>query len=223
MVDGWTYAGISSGAPVEVETGHAAMRASVRPNDVGSLGQYALSGQSGTYNNLGASTLLWSMRTGAIAASVKRLALQVAAIPTPPNVVLITTYQLFIARNFTVADTGGSVMQGPGKARSSHGGSQLADMRILSTALVAGTRTLDATSIATILSPTPANVALPVPVAKSWPLLDRRAGEWPIILGPNEGLVLVGANGGGTSAGALVAQIDVEWEELAPFGPGLAQ
>lgn len=212
----------NSGNPVEVEPGHRAMRAVLRPTDVGSLGQYGVSGVSGLMAaGLAANSLIWSMRyTGANVALIKSLILQ-AIVNTTAFAAGNGLFQAFIARGFTASDTGGNAVAvaGNGRARTSQGNSGVGDMRIASTAaLGAGTRTLDSTPVGSVFVPIPATAVISL-VARNTALIRRLPGEWPIVLAQNEGLIIQATV---PAAGTWNFSVDAEWEEVSTFGAGLA-
>lgn len=90
----------------------------------------------------------------------------------------------FVARNFTVSDTGGAVAA-PSRKRSTMPNSTIGDFRFANAGvLTAGTRTLDTQSFIDVS----AAVGLGAPVNEAFPPVGTN-GEHPIVLVTNEGLV----------------------------------
>jgi hypothetical protein len=104
------------------------------------------------------------------------------------------TWNAFIARSFTVADSGGTAFtpftttkQNYQKARTIMGPSLMADMRIATTGpLTAGVRTLDANPFASSGSYLSTATALPPLVYNA----KTSNGQHPICLSLNEGIVI---------------------------------
>lgn len=127
---------------------------------------------------------------------------------------------LIIARSFSASYTGGTAMTlttPSNQKRTSFPGSQMADMRIGTTgALTAGTQTLDSQPIAQCsFSELAAGAAVPkgfMEINLDTQDLDR----YPVVLAPNEGLVLRNdiLMGGGGTARVIV---EVDWLELERY------
>lgn len=176
------------------------------------LGYYSWQGLTGVYNGLAANTPLFSLRWGDATRLCVILKVEVAVITsTTASAAGITERQLIIARSFTVADTGGTAATLTGnnaKRRTSMGTSLISDMRI-GAPITAGTRTLDAQPVSTVIGWSPLlNTGITIggvggvsTVAATSSaiaggiggvkLLDAINGqEYPIVLAQNEGIVV---------------------------------
>lgn len=179
----------------EVEAATKALRVTLRAEDYGNLGIYAVGGASGVMAaGITADSTIFSFRwTQAVnLALIKRFILSAGNGGTAFAAGL-WKFDLFVARSFSVADSGGSSLLPTGnqnKLRTSGMGTTLAnDIRISSTAaLTVGTRTLDSQSLASVAGGVPATAGslLLAPFA----MFDQRPGEFPLVLAQNEGLVL---------------------------------
>ncbi|MFZ1057953.1 MAG: hypothetical protein WAP47_02035 [Candidatus Rokuibacteriota bacterium] len=125
-------------------------------------------------------------------------------------------YGLYVARSYTVADTGGTtstLTTNNAKLKTSFPTTSVADMRIATTGtLTAGTRTLDAHPLA-IKSGGSNTLGLGTfdPVNREFGILDATN---PIILLQDEGLVLANlVNYGAT--GVTTVYVELEWSEVA--------
>lgn len=197
------------------------MRAVPRPYDV--LGAYILSAESGVMAaGLGAAAPVFSMRwnpttVGALAL-VHRVQVAVGNAGTAFTAGL-GSLNLFVARAFTVSDSGGTAQTLTGnnaKLRTSFATSQVADMRISSTAtLTAGTRTLDAVDIGLIGFPVPATTTNNLIQALT-DILARQPGDgdWPLVLAANEGFVITATV---PATGTWFFQVVVDWMEVTGF------
>jgi hypothetical protein len=130
-------------------------------------------------------------------------------------------FQAFVARAFSANLTGGTALTpftttkaNYGKLRTSMGPSLMADMRIASTTLLAaGTYTLDANPFAQ----TPSYLSTQAPGPQLVAEFNLARGESPLVLAPNEGIIL--ANGPTAFGATGVCQLAVElsWAEAASF------
>lgn len=135
-------------------------------------------------------------------------------------------FNLFAARSFTAADTGGVTLL-PGSTPSGTGGSQgdaqqlnsrsaSAKVNLLASqtaTLTAGTRTLDAQPLGSISVPVPATAsAIIVPTTS--PLLDQRLGEYPLVLANNEGWVVQATV---PATGTWNFSFNCLWDELPSY------
>lgn len=173
------------------------------------LGYYAWNG-SVAYTGLATLAPLFSMRWGDATRLAVILKVEIQVITTTTaSAASVNERQLIIARSFTVADTGGTAVTLTGnnqKRRSSQGTSLVSDMRV-GGPLTAGTRTLDAAPVSTVVgwsgalstgTVIGASGSSPVGAARSTEgggvmakLLDATNGQdYPIVLAQNEGIII---------------------------------
>lgn len=214
-------AGIESpttGNGLEIDTGFRAARASLRPHEAG--GWCSIGAQSGAITVVGAGGTIFSLR------NISTKLILVRRI----GVGLITTagftaaqkldVALTVARSFTVSDSGGTAIAFTGsnaKHRTALNTPSSLDCRIATTgALTAGTRTLDANALAqqsgyaqaattgTMIAPALSN------------LFAHDAGDYPLLLAQNEGLVLTLPTAMG-AGGVASLFVNLEFAECDAF------
>lgn len=200
------------------------------------LGYYAIATNTPTYSGLAANTPLFSMRWGDATRFAVILKVEVAVFTTVAATANgITERQLIIARGFSISDTGGTAITLTGnnaKRRTSMGTSLFTDVRI-GAPLTAGTRTLDANAVASVLGwsgllstglAIGASGASAVSAARSTEggiqfarLLDAtNAQDHPIVLATNEGIVVrIGVVQ--PSGSTQQTFINVVWAEVASY------
>lgn len=197
-------------------------QAVARPIDVGIGGAYLVTAISGAMaaGLAGGSTvfsLRWSPATAGMLALVHRV--EVAMVETGTVFTAgIGLFQLWVARSYSVNDTGGTpvVLSGNNnKLRTSHATSQMANMQIAGTgAMTPGTRTLDANDIGLEVFGVPAttNTTL-LPMTD---ILNRAFGDgdWPVTLANNEGLVLTATV---PALGTWQFAVSIDWLEVASY------
>jgi hypothetical protein len=207
----------------EVELNTKAMRAVLRPDDVGSLGMYRVALVSGTMAaGLAASAPIVSFRNGNASNLIMPRLVEFSAGNTATAFTAgICSFTLFRATSFSASDTGGttSLPAAQNKLRTSFGSSLMtagnnSDIRVSSTAtLTAGTRTLDTIPLGSVQSSIPAVAGTPLTPGKV-KLLEQRGWEYPLTFAQNEGFVVqatVPANGTWTF------ECTIYWEELASY------
>lgn len=194
----------------EVDATHKAQRASLRPAQV--LSWSSIADKTGLVTVLAANATLFSLRnTGANVVLVRRVQMQWITTTTFTAAQRLE-YGLYIA-SFSSADAGGTALNaGSGKHRTTMSTPAIEARIALTTALTAGSRTL---------SPSPVGIAAMFSNAvgatmQQTSLLSQDAGDHPIVLGTNEGLVLnnlvlMGA------AGVGVVYLNVEFAEAASY------
>ena len=210
---------ISDGAlssDAKIDSTMQALRTTLRPMQV--LGWYSIGAQSGALTLAAAAGAIFSLRNaGANLLIVRRVG--VGFIATAAfTVAQRVDYGLIVARTFTASDTGGTpiaVTGNNGKHRTSHAAPTNIDCRIaIAAVLTAGTKTLDANH----LSQTGAWVGAAgagLPISQN-NLFSHDAGDFPLVLAPNEGfniqnITLMGAGGVG------IAYVNLEFAEVATF------
>lgn len=194
MVAQSQIAGFTSTNIWEIEATKAG-RVTLRPEDYGSLGIYSQSGVSGIMAaSIAANSPIFSYRWGDATrlALIKRVLISMGC-DTVAFAAGTGIFNMFIARSFSVADTGGTNITPTGssnKLRATGMGTTLvSDVRISSTAtLVAGTRTKDSFAAGSIVIGVPAVAGQQL--LAPYPIFDQRPGEHPLLLAQNEGLVI---------------------------------
>jgi len=212
----------ASGQPAEVETGHRASRAVIRPNDVGALGAYSLAAVSGLMAaGLTAASPIFSLRYGGAGLALIRRVLISAQTRETAFSAGQVHLDLFVARSFSASDTGGtSVLPTVNKMKTTMATTGMLDARASATAaLSAGTRTLDGQPIGMVSAAAIATNLDYVLVPAQTPAFERRVGEWPLVLAVNEGIVLQATV---PATGTWSFQVQVDWEEVSAFGSALA-
>jgi hypothetical protein len=214
-------AGNTIGNILEVEAATKAARVTLRPEDYGSLGIYSLAPSNGATQmaaGLAAASPIFSFRWGNSAnlALVKRVVFSAGCAGTA-FAAGVAKFDLIVARGFTASDTGGTSVLPSGnqnKLRTSGMGTTLlTDARISATAtLSAGTRTLDANALASIVAgvPNTAGATLVSPFA----MFDQRPGEHPLVLAQNEGFVIQATV---PATGVWFFAVKVDWVEIATY------
>lgn len=200
----------------KVDSYFQALRVSLRPTQV--LGWYSLGAQTGPLTLVAAAGAIFSFRnSGTNLMLIRQVGVGFIA-TTAFAAAQRVDYALFVARAFTASDTGGTAIAitgNNGKHRTSLATPNSVDCRIATTAaLVAGTKTLDVNSqaqIGTWVGAVGAGVAV-----NSNNLLAHDAGDYPLVLAPNEGfniqnITLMGAGGVG------IAYVNMEFAELTTF------
>ena len=210
----------SSGALAEVEANSLALRVTPKPIDWGALGIYAQGAVSGVMAaNLAANSPIFSYRWGdATRFSVlKKVRISAGNTSTAFSAGTII-FNMYLARSFSVADTGGTSVTPTGnsnKLRTSMGTTLVSDVRISSTAtLTAGTRTKDGQPLGSIVVSIPATAGFPLLAPTD--LFLAAAGDYPVVFAQNEGFVIeasVPATGTWSFAVSYVA------EELTAYVP----
>jgi hypothetical protein len=204
---------------ISVVNPYDAKKIIVRPNDVGALGSYAFLATTGTMAaGLAADSPIFSFRWGT---NLGPLALikevRIAVNSLTGFTAGIGKLQLFIARSFSASDSGGAAItltNNQAKKRASFGSSLVTDVRISTTAtLTAGTRTKDTLPFAGLhfAVPTTANFVM-LPTAGLW--LPNHGGEWPIVLGQNEGIVIQATV---PATGTWNGLIQIVWDEIGAY------
>lgn len=176
------------------------------------LGCYMVNGRTPVYAAQGVGAPLFSFRwgsaTGALAV-IMRVRVNVATTVTSTTNSGAAERELVVARGFTASDTGGTAITLTGnnqKMRTSQATSLVTDMRA-GGPLTAGTRTLDANPISSVLSWLGVNfIGVDIgsggssATAAAWtglggvgmiPLLDAVNGQdYPLVLAQNEGFII---------------------------------
>lgn len=212
--------GGTTGAKQEVEAATLAARTSLRPLDVNSFGSYSVGVASGIMAaGLAGAAPIFSFRGAAAAGPscvIRRLTFEMGVLGTAFTAGQ-TLFNLFIARAFSASDTGGGALTmttNNAKRKTAFGSSATQDIRTSATAtLTAGTRTLDATPIANVVVPVPATTVSTILVSAR-DLIRNGPDAWPLVLAPNEGLVLQATV---PATGTWCFNMNIDWDEVAAF------
>lgn len=224
-----TIVGAVSGVQADVDTlGTRALKTTLRPPDVGTLGSYQLSSVGGTYASpmaagLAGASPIWSMRFNPTVNPTSLMLVKKVQFHMASGTTAFTAggvlFNLFPIRGYTVNDTGGAALTTntavtTGKMRTSYGISGLADWRTSATAtLTAGTQTVDTNPIGTINTTIPATANL-ILIPYGTNIYETKVGEQPLILAANEGLVLRATV---PATGVWVFGVTMTWDEVASY------
>lgn len=186
------------------------------PVDYSTGGCFQITSKSGTMAaGLAANSTIYAFRwtSATMNALVRRVRLSAVVLGTGFTAGIVT-FDLFEARAWTVADTGGTTdtLTSPnGKLRASMAATALSEIRHSSTAtLTAGTRTLDAQPLETWTAGmgTGTNVSFNVGPIK---LFEKLGAEHPLLLVQNEGFVIRATV---PATGTWSFAITPEWDEV---------
>lgn len=214
QIQGYTTANVA-----EVEANTRAVRATLRCEDFGALGYFSLAQASGLIGaGAGAGSPVWSFRWGDATrfALIKRLTFSVGNDATA-FAAGSAIFKLFIARSFSVADTGGTSMlpvSNENKLRTSGMATTLlSDCRIASTSvLTAGTRTKDSNPIGVIVCGVPNSAGNNIVPPQD--LFYAAPGDYPIVLAASEGIVVEATV---PATGTWKIGVRVSWSEVTSY------
>ncbi len=214
----------NSGTVAEVETNTRATRVALRPGDYGSLGVYMLATNGGTFTGLpAADSELWQFRSTSATNLMVVKYIAMAATNTTAAFAAAFGQQLdlFTARSFTAAGTGGATATITGnnaKLRTSMGTTTIAEIRTATTAaLGVGTKTLDAQPIASLTFGVPAALGTGWSLPNSgWLFNAEGESEHPIVLAQNEGLVIRN-HIAMAATGTWIYSVTIKWAEYASY------
>ena len=173
---------------------------------------------SGVMNaGLASNAPIWSLRYGGTGFAVVRSVVVSVADTATAFAIGTANFQLFVARSFSANDSGGTAATltgNNGKLRTSYATNNLADLRISSTAaLTPGTRTLDATALASraigVMATSGMSIVTPTPLF--W---RDTPDQQPIQLAQNEGLVVEATV---PATGTWTCTVEVLWDEIASY------
>jgi hypothetical protein len=208
--------GSAAGTALLVDPAFGAARVTMRPMDV--LGWNSVGVPTGNVTGLAAGATLFSFRNiSANPIVVRRVGIGFVT-TVPFTAAQMVGFGLLAARNFTASDTGGTAIALTGnnaKHRTALGTPTSLDCRISTTAaLGAGTRTVDANSLAMQSGWSGAAGTTVVPALNN--LLSHDTGDYPIVLAQNEGLLITNLTAMG-AAGVGVAYVALEFAEASAF------
>lgn len=215
-------AGAASGIGQEVETNTRAARAVLRPIDVGVLGSYSACVQSGIMaaglaGNSPIVAFLWKPTVAptslCLIRRIKMSAWNLGTAFTAGN----WLFNFFMARAFTVQDTGGgaaTLTTNNAKLRTTMALTQAAIQVSATATLSAGTRTKDANPFRTLAGGIP-NTAFS-PMLADTEIFRQQPGEWPIVLASTgEGFVIEATV---AATGTWTFGVTIDWDEVSSYG-----
>jgi hypothetical protein len=192
-----------------------------KPDDYGTLGHYRLATTVPLIAVQAANGTLFSFRWGDATrlCIVRYIGLQLMQ-TTAATATIMPSYQVFVARSFSVSDSVGTAITLTGnnmKKRTSMGTTLVTDIRksAVAAGLTAGTRTLDAEPILEMTT----NSTITTPNAIQYrTVLDlTSAGDMPYVFAQNEGFIVRGPTVVFGAAGTANLDVEVAWEELASY------
>jgi hypothetical protein len=209
--------GGGAGTPLLVEAGVNAARVADFPMAV--LGWQSIGVPTGLLPaGLAAGAAIFSLRNLSANSILVRRAGIGFVTTTAFTAAQLISFGLSVARNFTASDTGGTAIAFTGnnaKHRTSLGTANSLDARVATTAaLGAGTRTIDANSVAMQAGWSGAAGTTIAPALNN--LLSHDPGDYPILLAQNEGLLILNTAVFG-AGGAGSAFIALEFAEVGAF------
>ena len=213
-----TIEGKASGIIAETDDKWDTLRVSSRPLDYGTGGFYRVVATSGALTGLAANNPCWCFRWTsstlyAVVLHVRWTWFTTTVFTTGQDV----SHNLFIARSFTAADTGGSTLTMSGnnaKKRTTMATSAVGEIRYSTTGtLTAGTRTLDA-------QPIMARHGITTSAVQGYGPIDDGAPDYnighvpPVVLSVNEGLVLQNGSTAMGAGGVIKLMVECAWAEI---------
>lgn len=222
-----------SGALAEVgAAAQVGMHVIPKPTAVGSLGSYGFSVVTGTLAAaLAASAVVCSFRWGDATRFAVINALRARFAPLTPFTAATltdhTSFDAFIGRTFTASHTGGTGLTLTGnsfKRRASMGTTLFTDLRVATTAALAGgTVTLDPHPFAQSIrkgnrvNPTAATEETIQPTIDGLNIdFDTSRGSHPIILAQNEGIIVRNRTVW-PAAGTGILLVELDWSEVTAY------
>ena len=199
---------------LKIDTSHNAGRASIRPDEA--LTWISVGATSGALTGVAATAPVFSLRNiGANVLVVRRITVSFIT-TTAFTAAQGLGYSLSFARSFSASDSGGNAIAITGsqnKMRTSLATPTNLDCRISTTAaLTAGTRTLDTVALG-IAGGSSTGVGTSMPMTT---LVQHDAGDYPIVLANNEGLVIANNIAMG-AAGVVNLYINIEFAEATAY------
>lgn len=209
----------SSGNIADVDANTGGLKVNERPINVGALGSYSVCGLSGIMAaGLGSAApvyaFLWKPTTPTTAlALIRKIRFNAWNLGTGFTAG-VWTFNFFMARAFTVQDTGGGALTlttNNGKQRTAFGTTQAAIQMSTTATLTAGTRTKDANPFRT-LNGVVANSAFASGLPADVEVYRAQPNEWPIVLaGSGEGFVIEATV---PATGTWTFAVTVDWDEV---------
>lgn len=212
----------NGGVITEVDgTTFRALRTVSKPLDHGSLGHYRLSTTIALTAAQAANGTLFSFRWGdatrfCVPSFIRLELIQTAA----QTATIMPSFQMFIARSFSVSDSIGTALSLTGNAfkkRANMGTTLVSDIRKSTAAagLTVGTRTLDLDPMMEMGSVQTITTANNTTYIKSMDLTN--SGIHPLVLSQNEGIIIKGPTVAFGAAGTANLIIGIEWAEVSQY------
>lgn len=208
--------GSAAGTALLVDPNFGAARVAMRPIDV--LGWNSVGVPTGAVTGVAAGAAIFSFRNlSANPVLVRRVGVGFVT-TTAFTAAQMISFGLTVARSFTASDSGGTAIALTGsnaKHRTSLATPTSLDCRVATTtALTAGTRTLDANNLAVAAGWSGgAGVTIAATLNN---LLSHDTGDYPLVLAQNEGLLITNLTAMG-AAGVGVATVAIEFAEASAF------
>lgn len=216
-------AGASSGIGQEVETNTRSARTTLRPVDVGALGSYGISVKSGIEAagltaNSPILAFMWKPATVTTSlALIKRVKFSAWNLGTGFAVGNFL-FDMFVARAFTVQDTGGAAVTlttNNAKMRSTYATTQAVIQAGTTGILTAGTRTKDANPLRTLAGVIATGTFATI-LPEQTEMFREQPGEQPLILaGTGEGFVIEATL---PATGTWSWACAIDWDEVSSYG-----
>jgi hypothetical protein len=194
-----------------------------KPIEFAGLGHYRLATTVALVVTQAANGTLFSFRWGDATrfCVLQKLRLELLQ-TTAATATIMPSYQVFIARSFSLSDSAGTAITLTGnsmkKRTSGMGTTLVTDIRksAVAAGLTAGTRTLDAEPI--IEMATNSTITTPNPAAYRKELeMDAGDGVHPYVFAQNEGFIVRGPTVVFGAAGTANLLVDVAWAEVAAY------
>jgi hypothetical protein len=211
----------SSGNLGDVDANTKAMFVNERPINVGALGSYSVCVQSGIMaaGLAGASPVvafLWKPATVTTSLALVRKIRFNSWVLGTGFAAGVCTFNWFMARAFTVQDTGGGAVTlttNNGKMRTAFATTQAAIQASTTATLTPGTRTLDANPFRSLTADVPVTAFNPgQSMIADTEVYRAQPNEWPIVLaGSGEGIVLQATV---PATGTWTFSMTIDWDEV---------
>lgn len=212
---------IGTSAVAEVDATFKALRTSSRPIDHGSLGHYRLATTVPLAVTQAANGTVFSFRWADSTRLCVPLFIRMEVLQTTAATATIApSFQMFIARAFTASDSVGTAVILSGnsmKKRTNMGTTLVADIRksAVAAGLTAGTRTLDSEPILEL--PTVQTITNVNTQSYRKELDFTNAGDHPLVLASNEGLIIRGPTVIFGAAGTANLLVEIAWAEVVAY------
>jgi hypothetical protein len=208
--------GSAAGTALLIDPNFGAARVAMRPIDV--LGWNSVGVASGLVTGLAAGAAIFSFRNlSTNPVLVRRVGVGFVT-TTAFTAAQMISFGLLAARSFTASDSGGTAIALTGsnaKHRTSLATPTSLDCRVATTAaLTAGTRTVDANSLAVAAGWSGGAGVSIAPTLNN--LLAHDTGDYPLVLAQNEGLLITNLTAMG-AGGVGVATVAIEFAEASAF------
>ena len=212
----------NGGSIAEVDgTNFRAMRVTNRPIDHGALGHYRLATTVPLVVTQAANGTLFSFRWGNSSNLCVPLFMRLEVMQTAAaTATIMPSFQVLIARNFTTSDSAGTALTLTGNAfkkRTSMGTTLVTDIRksAVAAGLTAGTRTLDTDAMMEMS--TQQVITTPNITAYNKIIDFTNAGDHPLVLAQNEGIIVRGPTVVFGAAGTANLLVEMAWAEVAAY------